>query len=193
MKTSFTLRALVLSTILLLAFGVTSVIAQAFTVDPMETMNVTLQATGDQVTEVQFPNQTQNSITLEWETVTDAMPTSWYTELCDFGSCFIGDLPDSWAMGPIGVGAWGLFRFKIDPLGNTDTIGQAVFNIWVSGDRQGTERTVTFNFNVLTDVEEPQAPLFSMYPNPVAHELHFELPDGPRGRYTLTDLSGRVL
>lgn len=160
---------------ILLAFGFASVQAQSFSVSPSNSVSATVYENGLIDMNIDFQNLTQDSLSLQWETMNNSLNSNWQITLCDYGACYFG-VPTGKVMDPVPPGDKGFLKLSIT-VDNTTGPAAVSFKVWEEG-VPSTEEIVTFNLDVILNAAgitlEKQV---QMFPNPVSNTLNFQLPE----------------
>ncbi len=170
--------------------------AQLFTYSPVAMQYVELPM--DMTTEfyTYITNATEDTLRIEWRKIEDTLPeagdpgSGWFTEMCDFGSCW-DHLPNNAVMiPPIPPGGAGFIKLLINP---QNLPGAGAVHYWVYPEDQ-MELHEDVWFYVWTpglSVQPTEQASVRIYPNPAADHLVIE--SSEPGLYHLYDASARLV
>ncbi|HHG85817.1 MAG TPA: T9SS type A sorting domain-containing protein [Bacteroidetes bacterium] len=189
MKYKFTLTLLAI-----LAFlGGSTIQAQSFAVSPSNTVTATAYSNDQVLMTINFDNLLpQDTLNLEWATISNSLKSSWSVTLCDYGGCYLG-IPSGKVMDPVPPSAHGFLKLTVTPDNNVGPASVS-FRVWEVGNT-ASEVTVTFSIDALTGVGSLElAKQVDMFPNPATRNLSFHLPEKLAGsELTILNLQGAVI
>lgn len=141
---------------------------------------------------IQQLNISNNTITLEWQKVSENVPPIWETNVCDNVICY-PSLVNGGVMNPIGPGDFGFLMMHVTPHVNfgTATIRYAVWDAAFPL----VKDTLTFILTVnaptgISDVNESAA--YDLFPNP-ANEMLNVKGNASSFNYQIADVAGRII
>lgn len=121
------------------------------------------------------------AITFKWKMISNTLLSSWSYSLCDQGSCYVGIPTTTQTMNPISLsqsqqGMQGFLKLNLTTGLNYGN-GKAVFYVYDASDINRGD-TVSFDIrwpgtNSVFELENEKA-IFSVYPNPTNHFIHFQ-------------------
>lgn len=141
-------------------------------------------------------NTSANTITLDYELVSDTYNPAWTLLFCDHGLCFTS-LRQAGTMDPIPAGdSVMIYKVSLNTQGVADS-GTATYRFWDSAN-SSNEDTISITFYVEQAVgieDEEIAQQVRLFPQPVSSELYLDLPASfTNVQADVYDLSGsRVL
>lgn len=153
----------------LLVFGVSACTAEAqFSIEPTDSL-VTSFVTDSvpRIFQIDFPNQTQDSLGITWRRVGGGWTEGWDVNLCDLGECYTG-VPSDADMMPMPPGGSGFLKLIVNAF---DIEGECVLHFWVwpSGNQDALVN-VYFDLRngAVSAVAEREAqPMPRAWPNPI--------------------------
>lgn len=189
MKNKYAFTLLILVFALMLNFN--SAQAQApFTVSPSNTVSETAYTGSSTYADltIYLTNNLNGPLVMEWQTVSNTLPTQWQLQLCDWTKCF-SDVISGRVMDTLAQGGTGFMKLTVGPI-ETAGSGTCVFEVWEHGNT-ATKETLTFNIDALVGVEENViAKNLVIYPNPVKDQLFLNTGEITLDQVTLFDLTG---
>ncbi|MBL7942144.1 MAG: T9SS type A sorting domain-containing protein [Flavobacteriales bacterium] len=174
----------------------TALQAQLFTYSPGASQYVELPM--DMITEIYtyVTNATDDTMHVEWRKIEDTLPLAgepgegWFTEMCDFGSCW-DYLPNTAVMiPPIAPGGAGFLKLLINPQ-NMPGAGAVHYWVYPEGQMDLHEDVWFYVWTPGLSVAEMPVTGLSVFPNPCTEQLTFDAAQS--GIWTLSDASGRLV
>ena len=176
------IKTITLSVLLALASVFT--LAQNYTFSPSDTINVYADCNYYSVFEIDFINQTNAPLSLNWTRISNTLPVCWDISLCDWSKCYAG-IPTG-GMLPADIPAYdkGFFKLDINPLDyagtgivklflydiNNPTVGDTVI-FTINSCSAGNICTVGISDNANTEN------LIIVSPNPANDFINIEIND----------------
>lgn len=142
---------------------------------------------------IQQQNISNNTITLEWQKVSESVPPVWETNVCDNVICY-SSLVNGGVMNPVGPGDFGFLMMHVTPHVNFGTaiIRYAVWDAAFPLLKDTLTYILTVNaptgINNVTDVVE-----YSLFPNPANEMLHLKSDASSSFKYQISDMAGRII
>lgn len=143
--------------------------------------------------EIDMDNTLADSLTLEWETMSNTLPAGWDATLCDYQQCFASVIAGR-VMEPVPPGGHGFIKLTIGP---NMVIGSGVvtFDVWERGNT-ASKQTITYTVNAVVGVDAYDLSQdVHMYPNPASDRVFLGSEKGTidAGTVKITNLSGAVV
>lgn len=140
--------------------------AQNFHFEPDNVLTKTINTDGISDLNIDIiRDNTIDTLHLEYELITNTLPTEWYQGYCDNHGCW-GSLPESGYMSPCYDDLNSFIRLSIDPIG-TEGSGTVEYYVYEIGDYDNG-LLMTFNIDTpgFVGTEEINSIDFSLIPNP---------------------------
>lgn len=182
----------ILSTFFIAIIFTLQIEAQSFTFEPGETVTETVQLESYKNIQVDILHPDVDDINFGWVTVENNMLEKWEYSSCDNGGCY-SLLPDSAWIGPLADSVPGYIRLTVNP---RDKAGTSMVKIYVYDIKHPDEgKFVTFEITAsdITAINEPEASLIRIYPNPATNFLNIENSATNASFLELTDLTGKTV
>lgn len=142
---------------------------------------------------IQQLNISNNTITLEWQKVSESVPPVWETNVCDNVICY-STLINGGVMNPIGPGDFGFLLVHVTPHVNfgTATIRYAVWDAAFPLIKDTLTFILTVNAPTsINDVNEVVD--YFLFPNPVDNNLNIKCNATSSFNYQVSDMTGRII
>jgi hypothetical protein len=167
-------------------------LAQTFSNNPKDTIiSVGMMNDFEQLI-IQQLNTSADTITLQWEKISENIPMGWQASVCDNKICY-STLVDSGIMNPIVPSATGFLLMDITPNKN---YGTAVirYSIWdVSNPTFKDTLTYIHTVNTLGITQMENKNAFHVFPNPITDKIIIHTTRQTNFVFSMIDMSGKVI
>ena len=149
-------------------------IAQSFTYSPSADVADTIMEGAGSSLDIYIGNEDTTDITYGWLLVSNSIPESWFTSLCDWPNCFAG-IPDSGVMNTITVadadsGIQGFFKLTLSAGSAPDTATVQLYVYDITDLNRGD--TISFSYisfedtSSSTGIASKESNHLAIFPNP---------------------------
>jgi len=167
--------------------------AQSYTNTPNDSVNMEGVMEGLHTLSIQQINNTNDTITLQWQKVSENLPANWEASVCDNSLCNTS-LVNVGVMNPIFGTDYGLLLLHITPHVNYGTaiIKYAVWDIANASNKDTLTYilTVSETSSIAKNLFENS---FQIYPIPASNFLNIKSNSENRFDYQITDIIGKLL
>ncbi len=141
---------------------------------------------------IHFDNPSGDSLRLHWRLVESNLPPEWDTDLCDYGTCYIG-IPSNGLMNTVYDTIQPYLKLIVQP-GNAPGAAWVWFRVYEEGN---PDNSVDVFYSLHTpgtlETTAQTGVSYQVYPNPVSRVLFLENKQAFPVVFRLTNASGQLL